>query len=126
MQLGFAHGALEAKQQTIIEGRWIVDALFIEDQCVGVGAQLQQLLPVDGVARQPRDLEPEHDADLAQPHRGDQLLKAVAAGAIRSGTSEILIDHVNALLRPAERQRPFAQRILSSRALTILDDLAWR
>ena len=53
MQLGFAHGALQAKQQAIVEGRRIIDALFIEDQRVRVGAELQQLLPVDRVARQP-------------------------------------------------------------------------
>ena len=56
MQLGLTHRALEPEQQAIVEIARIVDAVLVEDQSVGQGANLQQPVPVGGVARQPRNL----------------------------------------------------------------------
>jgi len=103
MQLSFAHGAFQAEQQTIIEGGRIIDTLLIKDQRVRVSAKLQQLLPVDRIARQAGHFEPEHNADLAKSHCGDQLLEPITSRAVRPRRSEILIDHMDAISRPAER-----------------------
>ena len=58
MQFGFAHRALEAEQEPVIKARRIVDAVFVEDQGVGKGADLQQTLPVGIVARQAETSRP--------------------------------------------------------------------
>jgi hypothetical protein len=50
VQLGFAHGPLETQQQSVVEVRGIVDAILIEDEGVGEGADLQQPVPVGRVA----------------------------------------------------------------------------
>src|SRR5580700_274183 len=120
MELGFAHGTLQPQQQAIIEVRRVVDALLVKDQRIGIGAELEQLLPINRVACQPRDLEPKHDADLAEAHRGDQFLEAITSHAICAGHSEILIDDVDTLGGPSRCHRSLAQCILSSRALAIL------
>lgn len=46
VKLGFAHGSFEPKQEPIIEVRWIVDAILVEDQRVGECADLQKAMPV--------------------------------------------------------------------------------
>jgi hypothetical protein len=84
------------------------------------------LLPVDRVAGQSRDLKPEHDANLAQTDSRNEFLETIARHAVGSGHPEILIDDMNALRRPAERDRAVAQRVLPSRALAVLIDLPQR
>ena len=65
VQLGLAHGALEAEQQPVVEVAGIVNAVLVEDQRVAQRGDLQQAVPVGRVARQPRHLEPEHDSGAA-------------------------------------------------------------
>ncbi len=86
MQLGLAHRALQAEQQPVVEVAGVVEAVLIQDEGVGEGADLQQAVPVRGVARQAQDLEAEHHAHLAQSDGGDQALEAlaVAVGARES------------------------------------------
>jgi hypothetical protein len=52
MQLGFAHRPLEAQQQPVVEVGGIVDAALVQDQRVGERTDLQQTMPVGGVAGQ--------------------------------------------------------------------------
>jgi hypothetical protein len=64
VQLSFTHRALEAEDQPVIEQRRVVHAVGITDQGVGHAAQIQQSIPVGVVAREPRDLEAQDNADL--------------------------------------------------------------
>jgi hypothetical protein len=57
VQLGFAHRALEAEQQAIVEAGRIVDAILVEDQGRGQGAELDQAVPIGRVAGETGDLE---------------------------------------------------------------------
>ena len=65
VEFRFAHGALQAQQQAIIEMRGIVHPVFIQDERVGQRADLQEPMPVRRVAREARDLQA-HD-DPARP-----------------------------------------------------------
>ena len=125
VQLGFAHGALEAEQQPVVEVAGIVDAVLVEDQRVAQRGDLQQAVPVGRVARQPRHLEPEHDSGAAHADLRDQALEPVAV-PVGARLAEIGVDHHHALGRPAECHRPFAQGVLAARALRVLVDLAHR
>ncbi len=78
MKLRFRHRPLQAQEKPIVKSGGVVDAILIQDQRLGQGTDLQQAVPVGVVARQARHLQTQHDADLAQPHRGYQLLKAGA------------------------------------------------
>src|SRR2546427_8909993 len=55
---------------------WVVDSVLVQDERVSERADLEQSLPVHGVARQPTDLKAEHDSDLVQANIGNQLLEA--------------------------------------------------
>jgi len=76
VQLGFAHGALESEQQSIVEVRRVVRTIFIANQCVGQRADLEQPVPVHRVARQTRDLQAEHDAGMPHADLGHEALEA--------------------------------------------------
>ncbi|MGB8383542.1 MAG: hypothetical protein WCG47_20215, partial [Dermatophilaceae bacterium] len=53
VQLGFAHGALHAEQQPVVEHRRVVDAVGVGDEGVGHPGQVQQPVPVAVVTGQP-------------------------------------------------------------------------
>ena len=72
VKLRLGHGPLEAEQLAVVEVRRIVDALLVQDEGGAQGADLQQPVPVAGVAGQPGDLQPHHDAHLPQAHLADQ------------------------------------------------------
>lgn len=101
MQLGLAHGPLESEQQTVVELAGVVEAVLIEYQCVGQRADLEQPVPIRGVAREPRHLETEHNTDLAHAHRGDQLLEALAI-AVSSRLAEVRVDDHHAVQWPTQ------------------------
>jgi hypothetical protein len=55
--LELAHGALEAKQKTIVEQAGIIDAVVVDDQGAGHRAEIDQMVPVAVVAGQTRSFE---------------------------------------------------------------------
>jgi hypothetical protein len=104
MQFRFAHCALQAQQQAIVEVRGVVQPILIEYERVGERAQFEQPMPIRGVARQTRHFQAEHDSDATQTNFGDQALEAFSIS--RSGTrlSKVAVDHDYAIERPAQRQ----------------------
>jgi hypothetical protein len=113
VQLRLAHGALETEQQTVVEVGRIVDAVLVEDEGVGEGADLEQPVPVGGVAGEARDLEAEDDAGVAEPDLGDERLEGLAIGAGGPGESEVAVDDDDALVGPAERDGALAKGVLA-------------
>ena len=78
VQLGLAHRALQPQHQAIVEQRRVIDAIGVADQRVGQPAQVEQAVPVGVVAGEARDLEPEHDPDVAEGDLGGQAREAAA------------------------------------------------
>ena len=126
VQLRLAHRALESEQQSVVEVGRVIEAVLVEDQRVGERADLQQSMPVGVVARQPRDLQAEHDPGLAQADVGDEPLEPFAVGGARAGLALVGVDHDDLLDRPAERDRALTQRVLALRALGVGLHLAQR
>jgi hypothetical protein len=52
MQVGLAHGALEAEQEAVVVVSRVVNVVLVKDEGVGEGADLEQAVPVGGAARQ--------------------------------------------------------------------------
>ena len=71
VQLGLAHLAFHPQQQPVVELAGIVEAVFVADQRARHGAQLEQLVPVCGVAGQARAFQPEYDPGPTQRDLGD-------------------------------------------------------
>ena len=66
MQLRLAHRAFEAKQQPVVEGGRMVDAIAIADQRVGEAGEVDEPMPIGVVAREPRYLKAKHKADATK------------------------------------------------------------
>ncbi len=75
VQLGLRHRALQAEQQPVVEVGRRVHAVGVGDQRAGQRAQIKQLMPVRRGARQPGDLQREHQPNMTEPDLGDQLLE---------------------------------------------------
>ena len=103
MQLRFAHRALQAQQQAIIEVRRIIQPILIEDEGVGERAKFKQPMPIGGVARQARYFQAEHDPDAAQTDFSHQSLKAFPISRAGGGVPQVAVDDDDAILRPAQR-----------------------
>ena len=123
MQLRFRHGPFKPEQEPVVEVNGIVDTVLVKDERLAQGADLQQPMPIGGVAREPGHLEPEHDPGPSHADLGDQMLESLAVG-VGAGEAEIAIDHDNALGRPAQGHGPLAQRVLAPRALAMVEHLA--
>ena len=123
VQLRFAHRAFHPQEQPVVEVVRIVQAVFVENQRLAQGADLQQAMPVGAVARQARDFQPQDDPRPAQTHLRDEFLKPFPVGGVRPRLTQVAVDHVDALHRPAQRHGPLAQGILAFRAFRILKDL---
>ena len=123
VQLGFAHDPRQAEQQPVVVGARVVEPLAIGEDHAEQRAQFEQLMPIAVVARQPRGIQAEHQAGIAEPDLGDQPLEAMPLGTRRARLAEILVDDVDALARPAEPDGALDQTILQLGALLVLADL---
>jgi hypothetical protein len=90
----------------------MVDAVGVGDERVGGTAQIEQAIPVGVVACEARDLQPQHDAHVAECDFGGHLCKTRACGQARTGNAEILVNHADLTLRPAQRCCPLDKLIL--------------
>lgn len=123
VELGLGHRALEPEHEAIVEVGRIVDAVLVEDQRVGQGADLKETVPVAGVPRQARDLEAHDDPDVPHPDLGDELPSACLRLPLRETATPAHPDVLAELT--AERARLDARRGLRGRlALALLHHLA--
>ena len=106
--------------------RGIIEAVLIQDERLGQGADLEEAMPVGGVARQARDFQTHHEAGAPEADIADQLLKPFAVRGRRTGLPEVAVDHDDLFDRPAERHGAVSKRILPFGALGILNHLPQR
>ena len=117
------------EQEPVVEGAGVIEAVFVADQRAGHAAQLQELVPVGGVAGQPGAFQAEDDPGPAQGHLGDQLLEPFPVGGGGAGLALVDVDHGDLVGGPAQRDRPAAQVVLADRGLGVVEDLLevdWR
>jgi hypothetical protein len=81
-KLGLTHGAFQAEQEPIIEGRWIIDPLFIQDQVLGKRTHFQEMMQITGVAREPGDFQPQNQSYMAESYLSYQSLERKARSAV--------------------------------------------
>ena len=101
----------------------VVDAVLVEDQRVSQGADLDQSVPVGGVTRESRDLEPQHDTGASHPDIGHELLETFPFDRGGTRLAEISIDNDDPIVWPAQRDRALAERILAFGTLGVLKHL---
>ena len=75
-ELVLGHRAFQAEQQPVVHQARVVDAVRIDDQRAGHRAEIDQMMPVPPVARQPRRLKAEHGANGAGADLGHETLEA--------------------------------------------------
>jgi hypothetical protein len=126
MELGFAHRAFQAQQQTIVEQRRVVDAIIVADQCVGDAAEFQQAIPVGVVAGQARDLEAQNDSHVGQRHFAGQRSEAGALVGTGAGQPEVFIDDDHLLSGPTQLAGFVGQGVLASCGFPVMLHLGWR
>ena len=80
----------------------MIDAVGVADQRIGEAAQFDEAMPVGVVARQARDLEPEHEADVGERDFGGQSGEPRSRDKAGAGEPEVLVDDDDAIGGPAE------------------------
>ena len=89
VQFQFRNLSFQSEQQPPIDRRWIVNSIAISDQAIGTATQIEQLIPVRTVPRQPRCIVRDQDADFTKRDLSDQFLKASASLGRRGRLPEI-------------------------------------
>ena len=98
----------------------IVDTVLVQDEGFGKRADLEQTVPVGGIPRQARDLQPHHHTDPPKADFGHHTLKATALSRRRAREPEILVDNDQLFGGPAERLSSPLEIILPRGALAML------
>ena len=126
MKFGLGHSPLQPEQPSVVEIRRIVATIFVDHQRFGERAQFQQTMPVEVGARQPRDLQRKHGADL--PHRDlcHQGLEVLPPRHFGAGLPQIPIQRADQGFAPAQFQCLLSQCVLALRALLMVAHLAGR
>src|SRR5262249_23244258 len=123
-QLRLAHRALQAKQQPVVELPRTVPALAVDDERVREPAEIQELIPVAIVARQPRDIQADDRAGVPQTDLGHQALEAGSARGGGARLPEVVVDHDD--LAPAQAPGVILEIVLPAAALMVVTDLRQR
>src|SRR5208283_1758837 len=89
-------------QEAIVEQGGMIDAVGVADQRIGEAAELDEAMPIGVVARQARDLEPEHEADAGERDFGGEPGETRSRDKAGAGQPEVLIDDDDAIGGPAE------------------------
>ena len=71
-------GIVHPKQKPVVIETGIVDAIRVANERTQQGRSISELIPLSIVARQTRDLPPEHNANVAQGDLGGQRFKVIA------------------------------------------------
>lgn len=98
----------------------MINPIRVADERVGDAAKIEESIPVGIVARQARDFEAKHEADVTERDLGRHPGKTRAFGQARAGETEILVEHKDALAWPAEPDGTIDELILSRGRLAIM------
>ena len=112
-----------SQNQAIVKIPRVVEAVFVADQRAGHAAELEELVPVGGVAGQPGAFQAEDDPGPAGGDLGDQLLESFPVGGAGAGVALVDVDDGDLGGGPAERDRLAAQVVPADRGLGVVDDL---
>jgi len=123
-ELELADAALHSKEQPIVRPAGVVDAVEVDHPSLDQPAELEQVMPVPAVARQPRGVEAEHRADLAGAKRSDELLKTRPCDHAAGGPAQVVVDHLDGA--EAAAASDVDQLVLPTPALGIRLDLPRR
>src|SRR5215212_7568204 len=123
VELSLAHGALEAQQEAVVVEPRVVHAVVVGDEGSGQGADFEQVVPVPAGAREARDLEAEHQADMAEADLGDQPLEAGPLRRRGAGAAEVVVDDDHSRAGPPEQAGPVSERVLDPGRLAVVLEL---
>jgi hypothetical protein len=126
VQLSLGHGPLQAQYEAVVERAGMVEAVTVADEGVGDAAEVEQAVPVGVVAGETRDLQPEHEPDLAQRDLGRQAREPGAGSEPGAGDTQILVDHHHLVASPAELDCSRRQRVLAVGGLLVAFHLGGR
>ena len=102
MQFGLAHGSQESQEKTVRVLSGVVDSVFVDDQGVGEGTDLDETIPITARSCQAGGFQAQDGPGPAQADLGDEVLKAVATSRGRSRVPLILIDDLDSLRGPSQ------------------------
>ncbi len=91
IEFGFRHGPFEPEQEPVVIQPRVVDALDVGDERAPERRQVEQMLPVGVVARQPRNLPAEDDPDVPEGHLAREGGKRVASGRAGARLAQVPI-----------------------------------
>ena len=90
MQFCLRHSSFQPEQEPVVKVCRIIDSILIENKCTGQRTQLQQPVPVGGIPRQARDLQPHHHTDPTKADTdGDGLRDDIEVLPWNEGTNPL-------------------------------------
>jgi hypothetical protein len=123
-QLVLRHRSLQAEQQPVVHQARVVNPIGIDDQRARQAAEINQMMPVPAVARQPRRLDAVDRTDGAGAKLADQALEARTGRKTGTRPPEIVIDDGDGF--EAGGAGSIGQSVLALLALQVAEHLRHR
>ena len=90
-----ADAAFHAEQQAIVRTTRVLHTLDVDYSRLDQTTQLEQMMPVSTVARQPRSIQAQHCADISSADGSDEPLEARSVYRATRRTPEIVVNYIN-------------------------------
>ena len=116
MQFDFAHGALDPQEEAVVVLSRIINAVLVDDECIGQATDLDEAIPVAAGPCQTRGLQAQDGAGAAESDLGHQVLEAVATDGGGPGVPLVLVDDPDAFPGPSQSLGVLRQVILAGGA----------
>ena len=104
-------------------GARIVKPLAVRNEHAEYRTQFEKLMPVPVIAGQARSVETHHKTGVAKADLGNELLETMTIHATSTGFAQVLVNHLDALRRPAQTDGAIDKAVLQLGALLMLTHL---
>lgn len=126
MQLKLAVHTFHPQEDPVVHHARVVQPLKVADESVSHTAQVKQSVPLTIVASHPRDLEPQHQAGVAEPDLRRQPGEPRAVGRPVGRDPQVVVDHHNPLAGETKLDRALHQRVLARGRLDVVQNAPLR
>ena len=126
VQLPFGQRPFQPEKESAVGRGGIIQAIDIRNQAALVAAEVQQGVPIRAVAREPRHIIGQNNADLTEGDLAYQRVEALTVMGTRGALSHIGVHDLNGLWGPAQGLGALSQGILEPEAFLMAQGLMRR
>ena len=122
-QLDLAHGPPQAQDETVVGVVGVVEPVLVGQEGPEDAADLHEMIPVLGGAREPAQLQPQHQPDVVHGDLGEEVLEPESWSDGPSAPTLVLVDDQDPVPGPTEGHGVVRHGVLPLAGFLVVEDL---